>query len=106
MYKVEVINIGAKKYSSKYPFSFSIYSNGKYAEFYCKSKAQLMNWLSALRKVCIMSNFHDEYKVQELLGSGGYGKVIDSNIQRNNYIGLRSRIHINRHEICRKIHQV
>jgi len=75
MYRVEVNKPDSKFYSKKYPYSFNIYANGKSVDMYCKEPVQLEKWLCELRKVCIMAGFHNNYRVMDVIGTGGYGKV-------------------------------
>ncbi len=75
MYRVEVNKPESKFYSKKYPCSFNLYANGKSVDIYCKEPVQLEKWLVELRKVCIMAGFHNNYRIMDIIGSGGYGKV-------------------------------
>ena len=75
MYQLEIIGKLDKRYSSKHKYAFALSANGKSFEFYCKYQAQFQNWLIKLRKWCIMTNFNEVYKIGNILGAGGYGKV-------------------------------
>jgi len=75
MYRLEVMSASDKNYSPKHKYGFVLSAHGRGVEFYCKSSEQLQRWMQALRKTCILTNFIDMYKVGEVLGTGGYGKV-------------------------------
>jgi len=49
--------------------------NGNSLEIQFPDKQTLENWVSSLKSVCIMVNFHDEYKATKMIGKGSFAKV-------------------------------
>lgn len=62
-----------KYYFLKYGLSIS--RNGKYSEIFIRSAEELELWKEALRPYCIMADFHENYKVEKLIGEGVSAKV-------------------------------
>jgi len=56
-------------------FGFSISKNGCTFAFESPSEEAVNDWTSALRKICILQNFHDEYKAVKMIGKGSFAKV-------------------------------
>ena len=84
MYRFEIITTEYKNYSPKHKYGFVISAHGQGVEFYCKTNEQLQRWMKALKKSFILTNFIDMYKVGEVLGTGGYGKVYWTFLKENN----------------------
>jgi len=74
IYKVKLQSTGAKK-AKKYKHSFSISTHGKAAEFYCRDEAPFGHFYHILRKICVLTDYKENYNNLEVLGSGGYGQV-------------------------------
>lgn len=49
--------------------------NDKELEFYTDDKKAFQDWKSALRRVCILTNFHEMYSVFKIIGKGGFSRV-------------------------------
>jgi len=75
---------------------FSVTKNGQTYDFYSGDSQAIENWVSALKKVCILTNFHDEYKALKMIGRGSFAKVFDDPgeyiLIRNRFIWLRQRL--------------
>jgi len=56
-------------------YGFSISKNGATYEFYASEKETIENWISALKNVCILTTFHEEYKALKMIGRGSFAKV-------------------------------
>lgn len=56
-------------------YGLSISRNGKYSEIFIRSLEELELWKEALRPFCIMTDFHENYKVEKLIGEGVSAKV-------------------------------
>jgi serine/threonine protein kinase len=49
--------------------------NGYSFEFYSSDKLIIEHWKKALRSVCVLNDFHEEYKAIKMIGEGGFAKV-------------------------------
>jgi len=89
LYRLEIITIENRNYSPKHKFGFVISAHGQGVEFYCKSNEQLQRWMKAMKKSFLLTNFIDMYKVGEVLGTGGYGKVhlVEENETKKKWAG-------------------
>ena len=56
-------------------FGFSITRNGVQYEFYSEDEKIIQDWILVLKNVCIMTNFHEEYKALKMIGKGSFAKV-------------------------------
>jgi len=56
-------------------YGFSFVKNGSTYEFYCQDKQTADNWADALKKVCVLISFHDDYKAIKMIGRGSFAKV-------------------------------
>jgi len=54
---------------------FSISKDGATYEFYSPEKEIIDNWIYALKNVCILTTFHEEYKALKMIGRGSFAKV-------------------------------
>jgi len=54
---------------------FSLNHNGKKYYFYSKDEKAIENWINALKSICVLTNFHDEYKALKMIGKGSFAKV-------------------------------
>jgi len=61
--------------NGKRSFGFKLTKNGAAYEFYFATSQIVEYWTDALRNVCVMTNFHSEYKALKLLGEGGFARV-------------------------------
>jgi len=55
--------------------SINVAKNGNSFEFQFSDKQTMEHWIKALKNVCIMTNFHDEYKATKMIGKGSFAKV-------------------------------
>jgi len=56
-------------------FGFSLTKNGLTMTFESPSESAINDWVSALKMVCVLQNFHDEYKAIKMIGKGSFAKV-------------------------------
>ncbi len=56
-------------------FGFAITRNGNKYEFFSTDEKCIESWSSALKGICVLTNFHDEYKAQKMIGKGSFAKV-------------------------------
>ena len=56
-------------------FGFSLVSALKKADFYVRSKEDLILWLDQLEQICILRDIKDDYTILKQLGSGGQSEV-------------------------------
>jgi len=76
-----VLNLAHSKLGEIQPTStnsncgFSISKNGATYEFYSAEKEVIENWIIALKNVCILTTFHEEYKALKMIGRGSFAKV-------------------------------
>jgi len=54
---------------------FTITKHNLTFEFTTPNKQIADNWVNALRNVCVLSGFHDEYKAIKMIGKGSFAKV-------------------------------
>jgi len=68
-------------------FGFSISKNGCTFSFESPSEETVNDWISALKKICILQNFHDEYKAVKMIGKGSFAKVylVDAKVSGKSY---------------------
>jgi len=59
-------------------FGFAITRNGNKYEFFSTDEKCIESWTNALKGICVLTNFHDEYKAQKMIGKGSFAKVSDS----------------------------
>lgn len=77
-----VLNLAHSKLGEIQPTStnnnsgFSISKNGATYEFYSTDKEVIDNWIFALKNVCILTTFHEEYKALKMIGRGSFAKVM------------------------------
>jgi len=66
---------------------FVLMKNGSSFEFCFSEKQTLENWMNALKNICVLSNFHEEYKATKIIGKGSFAKVylVDSKSTGKNY---------------------
>lgn len=65
-------------------FGVSISKHQNTVELYLNDPYSIEVWVRALKDVCIMTNFHEEYKGLQVLAEGKHTKV------RSQYLNLRS----------------
>jgi len=56
-------------------FGFELKKNGIKYEFHAEEESIIENWMTALKNVCVLHNFHDEYKAVKMIGKGSFAKV-------------------------------
>ena len=56
-------------------YGFALIKNGSTFEFWFEDQNTVDFWVNALRKICIMTNFHEEYKGIKRLGKGSFARV-------------------------------
>ncbi len=49
--------------------------NHKFTDLYARTSSEMESWVSALAPLVICTDFHDQYKVKNIIGSGAFGKV-------------------------------
>jgi serine/threonine protein kinase len=54
---------------------FAVTKNSNTYEFYSTDKGVIDNWTEALRYVCVLTTFHEEYKALKMIGRGSFAKV-------------------------------
>ena len=48
-------------------------------------------WIQILKNVCVMTNFHEEFKAAKMIGKGSFAKVGLSLVMKSNvFIGVLS----------------
>ena len=106
LYRLEIIKANKKGEKSSLN-GFSLYRNGNCVEFLCKKGSVLVKWMDSLSKFCVMTNLNDKYRIQNILGTGGYGKVsfLAKSIKMNVCLGLFIRRDIRQEQMGRKVHQ-
>jgi len=57
-------------------FGFSITKNGAVYTFYHSDKQVIDNWYDAMKKICVLTTFHDDYKAIKMIGRGSFAKVL------------------------------
>jgi len=57
-------------------YGVSIAKNGTTYNLYCSDKQTIDNWYDALKKVCVLMSFHDDYKAIKMIGRGSFAKVL------------------------------
>lgn len=70
-----------KPTEEKYLLKFSKYTlnlikNKKITKIFLKGRNEKKIWRNALKKICIMKDFHKKYKSAGILGKGSYARVI------------------------------
>jgi len=56
-------------------FGFSITKNATTFTFYHSDKQVIDTWYEALKKICVLTTFHDDYKAIKMIGRGSFAKV-------------------------------
>jgi len=56
-------------------YGFAITRNGNKYEFFSSDEKSIESWTNALKTICVLTNFHDEYKAQKMIGKGSFAKV-------------------------------
>jgi hypothetical protein len=56
-------------------YGFRVTRDGLYIDFYAPSKDIIDRWVEKLRNVCILLDFHEDYKVTKKLGKGSFATV-------------------------------
>jgi serine/threonine protein kinase len=54
---------------------FMVTKNGNSYEFYSTDKQTVDDWIKVLRSICVVTDFHKEYKAIKMIGQGGFAKV-------------------------------
>jgi len=54
---------------------FTVTKNGTSFDFYTQDAKVGAAWAEALKNVCVLLNFHDEYKAIKMIGRGSFAKV-------------------------------
>lgn len=57
------------------PHGFSVSKNGTNYEFFSSDKGVIDSWINALKGVCVLLTFHDDYKALKMIGRGSFAKV-------------------------------
>jgi len=76
---------GAKLHydQSNTDYGVVIEKNGQSYELICHDKKTFESWIVALRKVCVLTNFHAEYKASKMIGKGRFGRVYLADSRKN-----------------------
>jgi len=53
----------------------SVTRNGNTYKFTSNDGKNIENWIIAFRSICVLTNFHDEYKALKMIGKGSFAKV-------------------------------
>ena len=53
----------------------SFTKSGQTYEIFTKNTKIYLNWKEALRRLVLISDFHDEYNVTKQIGQGSFGRV-------------------------------
>lgn len=61
--------------SASSEYGFTLTKNDHSFAFYCDDEETMENWMTVLKTVCVLTNFHDEYKVLKAIGRGSFAKV-------------------------------
>ena len=61
--------------SSGYEYLMKIIKNQRFTTLFLKNEQDMNDWKIALRKVTVLTDFHDIYEPISDLGSGGFAKV-------------------------------
>lgn len=69
------LQIFESKSSLDYKYGFRLLKNKHYTEFYSDTKEKLDQWVSRLKKHCILNNFFNDYTAIGVLGKGNFAKV-------------------------------
>jgi len=56
-------------------YGFSVTKNGAKYDFHTDDQQTADDWINALKSVCVLTNFHDEYKALKMIGKGSFAKV-------------------------------
>jgi len=66
---------------------FVLTKNGNSFEFCFDDRQTMDNWVNALKNICVLTNFHDEYKATKIIGKGSFAKVylVDSKSTGKNF---------------------
>jgi len=72
---IELAQARLKNISSDFQNGFSITKNGQVYEFCSEDSYLVEKWFNTLKKVCILTHFHDEYKALKMIGRGSFAKV-------------------------------
>jgi len=64
-------------------FGVSISKNQNCVELYLNDSYSIEVWVKALKDVCIMTNFHEEYKGLQVLAEGKHTKVRNQFLDQN-----------------------
>jgi len=56
-------------------YGFSLSKNGNTYEFYSPNKQVIEDWMNALKTICVLTCFHEEYKALKMIGKGSFAKV-------------------------------
>lgn len=54
---------------------FTVTKNGSSFDFYAPDNKVGSAWVDALKGVCVLLTFHDEYKAIKMIGRGSFAKV-------------------------------
>lgn len=73
-------------------YGFRLTRNGACFDFYSPNKQTIESWMNALKSVCVLSNFHDEFKANKTLGRGGFAKVylVESKTDKNSLFAAKA----------------
>ena len=69
-------------------FGFSITRNGTKYEFFSPDEKTIESWTNALKTVCVLTTFHEEYKALKMIGKGSFAKVFllsENSLSISNY---------------------
>jgi len=73
--KLKVVPPTTNNTSTSMNYGFSLTKNGATYEFYSPEKEVIDDWMVALKNVCILTTFHEEYKALKMIGRGSFAKV-------------------------------
>ena len=61
--------------SSGSQYGFGVSKNDKVFEFYATERHLIDNWISKLKTVCILADFHEDYEAIKMIGEGAFATV-------------------------------
>jgi hypothetical protein len=75
IFKIYILYPADPQYSTKYKNGLTLYCRGVSNTFYFKDKPTMDKFIEKLKSFCILTNFEENFRTKELIGTGGYGKV-------------------------------
>ena len=63
---------------AKIPFAIKICFKNKYSILYASNESQFKQWVSAMTRVMLRSDFHTRFNVAKIIGSGAFANVYEA----------------------------